>query len=281
MSLPKGRGKMAQANNPAHKDRGVYSEIILKIFKSHYKPGIKSFLFSRDEIRDICARLNFMTPKNFGDVLYSFRYRKSLPYEIIATAPKGYEWIIAGAGNAIYKFELSKINRIVPRENLIEIKIPDATPSLIEKYALTDEQALLAKIRYNKIIDLFLQISSYSLQNHLRTKIKSMGQVEIDEVYVGVNKFGAQFIVPVQAKGGNDKHGIVQTMQDIACCQEKFPDLICRPVSVQFISKDKIAIFELRVEENELKVVEEKHYRLVKYDEISKSDLKFYANNQA
>lgn len=262
---------------PQTSRKSTYEQIILSIFKAHYKPGESSFLFSREEIQNICSRLNLQAPKNFGDVLYSYRYRRPLPDEILATHPDGYEWIIEGAGDAVYKFELSRINRIVPRDNLVEIKIPDSTPGLIEKYALTDEQALLAKIRYNRIIDIFLQISSYSLQNHLRTKIKSMGQIEIDEVYVGVNKFGAQFIIPVQAKGGNDKHGVVQTMQDIACCREKFPDLICRPVSVQFIGKDKLAAFELRVEDNELKVVDEKHYRLVRYDEISGQDLEYYS----
>ena len=47
-------------------------------------------------------------------------------------------------------------------------------------------------------------------------------QIEIDEIYVGVNKHGEQFALPVQAKGGNDRLSVVQTAQDLACCREKF-----------------------------------------------------------
>jgi len=72
----------------------------------------------------------------------------------------------------------------------MQIKIPDATPAIITKYsnfqqsqschcyfslAFTnqvgllyssgDEQALLTKIRYNRFMDVFLGITTYSLQN--------------------------------------------------------------------------------------------------------------------
>jgi hypothetical protein len=48
--------------------------------------------------------------------------------------------------------------------------------------------------------------------------VKAMGdsQIEIDEIYVGVNKHGEQFALPVQAKGGNDRLSVVQTAQDLA-----------------------------------------------------------------
>ncbi|WP_058868439.1 hypothetical protein [Chloracidobacterium thermophilum] len=44
--------------------------------------------------------------------------------------------------------------RIVPDPNLTETKLPDATPGLVSRYALDDEQALLAKVRYNRLIDM-------------------------------------------------------------------------------------------------------------------------------
>ena len=50
--------------------------------------------------------------------------------------------------------------------------------------AMSDEQALLAKVRYNRLIDVFLGLVAYSLQNHLRTTVTEMGQIEIDEIYV-------------------------------------------------------------------------------------------------
>ena len=130
---------------------------------------------------------------------------------------------------------LRKVNRIVPSENHLKIKIPDATPEIVTAYALSDEQALLAKVRYNRLIDIFLRVTAYSIQNHLRTSVPEIGQIEIDEVYVAVNNSGNQFVIPVQAKGGSDQIGIVQVMQDLALCRKAFPLLTPRPVAVQFV----------------------------------------------
>jgi hypothetical protein len=135
-------------------------------------------------------------------------------------------------------------------------------------------------VRYNRLIDIFLGIASYSLQNHLQTFVKNMGQIEVDEVYVGLNRHGQQFVVPVQAKGGNDQLGVTQTRQDIACCQQKFPRLTCRPVSAQFMTDETIALFELALQGEDVKVVEEKHYKLVPSAEIGIDDLILYAKGQ-
>lgn len=170
------------------------------------------------------------------------------------------------------------LNRIVPRDNLITIKIPDATPEIIGAYALNDEQALLAKVRYNRLIDIFLGITAYSLQNHLRTTVSGIGQIEIDEIYMGLDKYGQQYVVPVQAKGGADRHGAVQTQQDMAYCAEqpKLQKLKCRPVSAQFLSEGRIALFELTVQAGAVKVVEERHYQLVAAAAITAQDLASY-----
>ncbi len=253
-----------------------YDAIIERIFTRHHSSGIQSFDFTREEFETTAIELDIKLPKNIGDVLYSFRYRKALPKAICETASKGCEWIIEGAGIAKYRFRLAKVSRIIPSESLVTIKVPDATPEIIRAYAQTDEQTLLAKIRYNRLIDIFLGLATYSLQNHLRTTVKNIGQIEIDEIYVGIDKYGRQFVIPVQAKGGNDQHGIVQTQQDIACCAEKFPTLICRPVSAQFMSIDKIALFELAIENADIKIVEERHYKLVPASEISIQDLNAY-----
>lgn len=119
-------------------------------------------------------------------------------------------------------------------------KIPDATPEIITRYAFGDEQGLLAKIRYNRLVDIFLGIATYSLQNHLRTTIPNYGQIEIDELYVGVDMLGAQYVVPVQAKGSKDTLGVIQTIQDTVFCQTepRYAHSIARPVSAQFMTDD-------------------------------------------
>jgi len=270
--------KKSPEDSKPKRQRNRYDVIIEHIFLEHHNVGADSFEFTREEFETKAAQLGIRLPKNIGDVPYSFRYRKDLPDAITSTSPEGLEWIIEGAGRARYRFRLAAANRIVPNSNMVTIKVPDATPEIITAYAQSDEQALLAKVRYNRLIDIFLGIATYSLQNHLRTTVKSIGQIEIDEIYVGIDKFGRQFVIPVQAKGGNDKHGIVQTQQDIACCAEKFPNLICRAVSAQFMIDDKIALFELTVEDGDIKIVEERHYQLVASPEISPQDLKSYSD---
>src|SRR5580692_5022007 len=182
-----------------------YSAIIGTIFKRHHKPGKTEFEFSRDEFVDVAKSLRIALPKNLGDTIYSFRFRTVLPPEIVATASLGMEWGIELAGKGVYRFRLGRPVRIEPQPDLIAIKIPDATPEIIASYALSDEQALLAKVRYNRLIDIFLGIATYSLQNHLRTTVSGIGQIEVDEIYVGVNRNGHQFVIPVQAKGGTDQ----------------------------------------------------------------------------
>lgn len=259
-----------------------YQSLIAHIFAKGYRKGKTVVPFSRDELIHTAAFLEIAVPKNIGDVLYSFRYRNPLPGEILKTQTKGMEWVIEGSGRAEYEFRLVPINRIEPNENLVTIKIPDATPEIVASNSLSDEQALLAKVRYNRLIDIFLGVTAYSLQNHLRTTVKGLGQIEIDEVYVGVDRLGCQYVIPVQAKGGNDQLSTVQAKQDIACCAEKFPNLVCRAISAQFIDDSRIAMFELQLDESGLvRTAEERHYRLVSADQITESDMAGYRQRAA
>ncbi len=257
-----------------------YKALVERIFFGEsfgaYAAGNIVLDFEREDLERAAAELDIKLPKNLGDVVYSIRYRMPMPDSVLATQPEGMEWIVEGTGRARYRFCLVRINRILPNRDLVTVKIPDATPEIIAAYALNDEQALLAKVRYNRLIDTFLGITAYSLQNHLRTTVKGVGQIEIDEVYVGVDRNGVHYVVPVQAKGGADQLSVVQAKQDIACCAEKFPDLVCRSISAQFMDNDRIAIFELTVEDDQVRIVDEKHYKLVPADGITRDDLIAY-----
>lgn len=253
-----------------------YSRIIEKIFLSHFKRGTEQFTFSRDEIVRVAKELGIRLPKNLGDVIYSFRYRVQLPHSVRKKAPSGKQWIIQPAGTARYRFVAATVSMISPSANLAETKVPDATPGVIAMYALSDEQALLAKLRYNRLLDIFTGVTCYSLQNHLRTSVKGLGQLETDEVYIGIDKRGAHYVFPIQAKGHKDKISVVQIEQDIAMCAEKFPHLICRPVGAQFMRDDLIALFEFEKGHSGVAVGSEKHYRLVEPDEIETGDLESY-----
>ena len=185
------------------------------------------------------------------------------------------------AGTGCYRLELVPDTPLQPNPHLAVTKVPDATPGIIEKYALSDEQALLARLRYNRLVDIFTGVTCYSLQSHLRTSVPKIGQVETDEVYVGVDRKGAHYVFPIQAKGGSDRLHIVQIEQDLAMCAYKFPSLVCRPIGAQFMQDDLIALFEFERTRASVNIAAEKHYQLVPPEEVTEADLQNYLRRVA
>lgn len=253
-----------------------YAALIEHIFFDHYAEGVTEFEFERADLEAKANELGITLPRNLGDVVYSIRYRTPLPERVRETQADGREWIIEGAGRSRYRFKLVRANRIAPREDLVRIAIPDATPELIRAYALDDEQALLAIVRYNRLIDTFLGLTTYSLQNHLRTTVQGIGQIEIDELYIGLDKHGCHYVIPVQAKGGRDQIGIVQTTQDIRFVEQKFPGVRCRAISAQFMEGGVVALFELILQDDEIRVADERHYLLVPADQLDQRAIRAY-----
>lgn len=255
-----------------------YTQILARLFLSRHQEGDENVAFEREDMERTAQELGVKLPKNLGDVVYSFRYRANLPPEIQALAPEGKAWIIRPAGRGRYVFVAVENRPLSASPMMAETKIPDATPGLITRYALNDEQGRLAKLRYNRLIDVFTGVTCYSLQNHLRATVPNIGQVETDELYIGVDSRGAQYVLPVQAKGGKDRLSIVQIEQDAALCAHKFPMLLCRPIAAQFLANDVIALFAFEESANGLAVTRETHYRLVPPEDVSAEDLQTYRN---
>jgi hypothetical protein len=256
-----------------------YDNVIEKVFINNHADGDVKVSFSRNELVQACDELGIPRIKNIGDIPYSYRFRKELPDVIKGKCQASSEWIIIGAGIGTYEFRLASPGKIVPTTNRQRIKVPDATPEIVRKYAPgTDEQALLTKVRYNRLVDIFTGLTCYSIQNHLRTTIQNVGQIEIDEVYLGVSKKGAHFVIPCQAKSPGDRFGIVQVMQDIEFCKARYPNAICKPIALQFLSENDVAILELAVEESRdifhLSVVDGRHYKLVDRDGITDEEIR-------
>lgn len=264
---------------------GKYEQIIEWVFNQNYHSDMLRAPFSREELVKASGALGLERIKNLGDIPYSFRFRRELPEYIRNTAPEGTEWIIVGAGIGEYEFRLASPGKIKQNPHVKPVKVPDATPEIVRQYASgIDEQALLTRARYNRLVDIFTGITCYSIQNHLRTTLSDIGQVEVDEIYVGVNKRGTHFIFPCQAKSPGDSFGIVQVMQDIALCRERYPNAICKSIALQFINDNGAAILELAVTEEDellkLNIVEEKHYQLVPRSEISSAELGRLIDNE-
>lgn len=146
-------------------------QIIEWIFAQRHNPGDDQVTFTRDDLIPAADALGAPRPKNLGDIVYSLRYRVPLPDSIRRTAPPDREWAIFPGGNAVYTLRTVPFNLIEPRKGLRTIRLPDATPGVISKYSLTDEQALLARVRYNRLLDVFTGLACYPLQRHLRTSI--------------------------------------------------------------------------------------------------------------
>lgn len=257
-----------------------YSQLIERIFFDNYQPGDTSVEFTRSEIETVAQQLGLTLPKNLGDVLYTFRYRRGLPASVLAEQPPGLVWVIFPVRSrpATYRFAAVPFSNVTPTTGMTVTKIPDATPGMIDLYSLSDEQALLAKLRYNRLLDIYTGITTYSLQSHLRTTITE-GQVETDEVYVGVDTHGAHYVLPVQAKGGTDFLSVVQIWQDFRMCNDKFPDLKARPIAAQFMADDVIALFAFEWDGGDGVTVapgSERHYKLVGPDELTPAELATY-----
>jgi len=256
-----------------------YARLIERVFLDNYEEGAHSVEFSREELSEVAKSLEIALPKNLGDTLYTFRYRVGLPLAILDCQPEGLEWAIFPNGPSRYRFAAVPLATVAPRQGLTVTKIPDATPGLIERYALNDEQALLAKLRYNRLLDIYTGVAAYPLQSHLRTAVAE-GQLETDEVYVGVDERGANYVFPVQAKGGSDHLSVVQIWQDFKMCAKKFPGLIARPVAAQFMAGETIALFSFEWDGGDAITVApggERHYKLVASEELSDAELGVYA----
>ena len=259
--------------------------IIERIFVERFRPGAREVVFTRDDLIAAAQALGADRPKNLGDIVYSLRYRAPLPEIIQQEAPPRQEWAIFPGGKSIYALRTVPFNLIEPTKGLRTIRLPDSTPGVIAKYSLSDEQALLARVRYNRLLDVFTGLACYPLQSHLRTSItiqhaitgkQSNSQVETDDLYVGLDEHGAHHILPVQAKGGSDALSVIQVWQDFRVVKQKFPNLIPRPVAAQFMDRGVIALFEFDEAANEITIARQHHYELVPPEDLKDTELAAY-----
>lgn len=269
----------------SEKITSLAQRIIANIFSKYYRPERREVPFTREDLILAAEEIGEPRPKNLGDIVYSLRYRVPLPDSIREKAPPGREWAIFPGGNAVYVLRPVPFNLIEPRPGLRTIRLPDSTPGVIASYALSDEQALLARVRYNRLLDVFTGLACYPLQSHLRTSIKiislidgsqSSSQVETDDLYVGLDEHGAHYILPVQAKGGTDVLSVIQIWQDFRVVEQKFPSLKARPVAAHFMANDAIALFEFTEINDEITVSREHHYKLVPPDSLTAEELTAY-----
>lgn len=241
----------------------LYDRLITEIFRRHHGATKHEFEFLRDEMADILREWGERV-RNLGDVAYSYRGgRRPLPEEIASTG----NWVIEGRGRGRYAFRrLSRSPYITMPVDLQSIDMLDATPDIILKYGGHDEQGLLTRIRYNRLIDTFLGITAYHLQGHIRTFMEDSGQIEIDDLYLGVDTDGRQYVIPVEAKSMHEPLGVVQVVSLNAFGRSSYPDLILRSVAVKAWHDGTIFFVEFNASEDseKVKATNFRRYRLVR-----------------
>lgn len=247
----------------------LYDRLIVEIFHRRHGASRDEFEFTREEMAEILQEWGERI-KNLGDVPYSYRSGcRSLPDEISSTG----HWAIEGRGKGRYAFRrLSRSPYVTIPTELQIINLLDATPDIILKYSSTDEQGLLAKVRYNRLVDTFLGLTAYHLQGHVRAYIEDVGQVEIDDLYLGVDMDGNQYVIPVEAKTPAETLGVIQVIALNAFGRENYPNLALRSVAVKAWDDNTIFFIEFNdaIDAEDIEVVTYKRYRLVRDDKLAK-----------
>jgi hypothetical protein len=197
---------------------------------------------------------------NIPDVVYTYRVGRSpLPDAVL----KHGSWTITGIGKSRYVFaRLTRAPYIDIPADLEVIPILDATPGIVLRYQKTDEQAVLARVRHNRLVDTFTGLTTYHLQGHFRTTVRSVGQVEIDDLYIGLNSDGESFILPVEGKAGSPREriGVVQITQMVKFARQNFRGLPIRPIGIKVMPDDTLVFLEFN-DENDSNRVATKRYR--------------------
>ncbi|MGO9243264.1 MAG: endonuclease [Verrucomicrobiia bacterium] len=252
-------------------------EVITIVFRKTFKPGEAEHPFTIADVRAAIAKVSKTRPNyketNVADIRYEYAAgRRLLPKAVDSLGP----WMIVGRGKGKYAFiKIAEPPAVKIQDDLYTTRLPDATPEIVLEYAGGDEQGILAKVRYNRMIDIFLGITCYHLQNHLRTYIRKKGQLEIDDLYVGLNATGKQFVIPIEAKSVKDHLSKTQIMQAIDFARERYPRLIMRPIGIQEMADGSLVLVEFTAARHpdEIKIVGMRRYGLVPMSEVPLDEL--------
>ncbi len=244
------------------RDEGTkYDQLLASLFSKKWKPSLQEIPFSKDEVIDAASALGLRI-KNLADVIYTYRSRRRMPSEIRRTG----NWVIAARGSGLYAFvKAAGETTVTIPESLKVYAIPYAVPEIVAQNLARDEQGLLTIVRYNRILDVFTGLACFHLQSHIRTHVAGHGQVEIDELYVGVDKDGQGYVLPVEAKEENEKLGLDKAVALTLFARNRFPKLICRPIGVMRRGPHVFDCVEFEPAEELSKVVilEMRRYQLV------------------
>ncbi|MDD2763901.1 MAG: hypothetical protein PHE83_08025 [Opitutaceae bacterium] len=239
-----------------------YSQIVLAVFRTRWTRGAEQIFFTQDDLIAEAKKVG-ASVKNLPDVLYTFRDRQPLPAEILKTG----NWVIDARGPgqyALLKIEGPTKIELPSRPKVYDI--PYAVPDIVAANLKHDEQGLLTMVRYNRLLDVFTGLACFHLQSHIRTQLPNYGQLEIDDLYLGVDKSGQGYVLPIEAKDSGDPLGIHKPVGIARFAAAKYPSLRCRPIAILRTAADTFAFmeFEPSVDLRKVVQIESRSYRLVR-----------------
>lgn len=246
----------------------VYDQVIIRVFENAYTdaPNVNDLPFTRSDIESAIQELGLqLETRNVPDIVYTYRSGRSpLPEAIL----KQEHWAIEGKGKSKYAFyKLARSPYFEIPSDLETTSIPDATPQVVLKYQGSDEQTHLARIRYNRLLDIFTPLTTYHLQGHFRITVAGTGQVEVDDLYIGLDVDGNSYVLPVEAKvAPKERLGVIQITQMIKFARQHFPDLIVRPIGVKVMPDDSFTFLEFTSSDDpdQISTRRYKRYQLVR-----------------
>ena len=245
-----------------------YDRVIILVFERLHTghEDEVSLPFAKSDVERAISDLELKI-KNVPDIVYTYRSGRSLLPQAILTCGN---WAIEGAGKGKYAFVKLTRSPYMDIPTDVEIThILDATPQLVLKYQGTDEQGLLARIRYNRLVDTFTSLTTYHIQGHFRTTVSNVGQVEIDDLYIGIDTDGHGFVLPIEAKSGSlkDQLGVVQITQMVKFTRQRFPDLTIRPIGVKIMPDESYMFLEFNNSDDPNLIATKRYKRYALYRE--------------
>jgi len=242
-----------------------YDNVILEVFQRNYREGATYLKFRKDELGEVCNK-HGITIRNIPDIIYTYRSRRKLPAEIL---DKGH-WAIEPAGRGAYAFRLLSNPPYfeIPFSDYAPVDIYNAIPEVVEGLLRQDEQSLLTRILYNRLVDIFTGLTCFHIQNHYRSFVKGVGEVELDALYVGVDKTGTLFVLPIEAKSQAESEmiGRIQVSQMAKLVHQDFPELKHRILAAKALADGTIALVEFNDQEDPdaLRIVSVCRFRLIR-----------------
>jgi len=249
-----------------------YDEVILEVFLNHYQEGTDYLVFRKDELEETCRKRGIVV-RNIPDIIYTYRARRMLPDRILAAG----HWAIESIGRGLYAFRLLRNppHFEIPFGDYAPIDIYNAIPEVVEGLLRQDEQSLLTRLLYNRLVDIFTGLTCFHIQNHYRSFVADIGEVELDALYVGVDKTGALSVLPIEAKSHAESEmiGRVQVSQMAKLVRQDFPELHRRLLAVKALADGTIAMVEFddHEEPDDFGIVSIGRFRLIRRGTIGEN----------